>query len=58
MKKIRQNGALLWFGLRNVGILYSQAAIQRPIVYFPSFLETGLAEKIAVFDHTTRDPNR
>jgi hypothetical protein len=57
-EKIRQNVALFWFGLRNVGILYSQAAIQRPIVDFPAFLETGLAEKIAVCDHTTRDPNR
>jgi hypothetical protein len=33
-------------------------AIQRPIVDFPAFLETDLAEKMAVCDHTTRDPNR
>jgi hypothetical protein len=57
-EKIRQNVALFWFGLRNVGILYSQAAIQRPIVEFPAFLKTGLVEKIAVCDYTTRDPNR
>ncbi len=36
-------------------IFFSQAVIQRPIVEFPVFLETGLAEKIAVCDHTTRD---
>ena len=47
-----------WFGLRNVGILYSQATIQRPIVDFTAFLETGLTEKIAVCDYTTHDPNR
>jgi hypothetical protein len=52
-EKIRQNVALFWFGLRDVGILYSRAAIQRPIVDFPAFLETSLAEKIAVCDHTT-----
>jgi hypothetical protein len=57
-EKICQNVAQFWFGLRDVGILYSQAAIQRPIVDFPAFQETGLAEKIAVCDHTTRDPNR
>jgi hypothetical protein len=57
-EKIRQNVALFSFGLRDVGILYSQAAMQRPIVDFPAFLETGLTEKIAVCDHTTRDPNR
>jgi hypothetical protein len=39
-------------------IFFSQAVIQRPNVDFPAFLETGLAEKIAVCDHTTRDPNK
>ena len=39
-------------------IFFSQAAIQRTIVDFPAFLETGLDEKIAVCDHTTRDPNK
>jgi hypothetical protein len=44
-EKIRQSVALIWFGLRVVGILYIQAVIQRPVVDFPAFLETGLAEK-------------
>ncbi len=39
-------------------IFFSQAVIQRPIVDFPAFLETCLAEKIAVWDHTTHDPNK
>jgi hypothetical protein len=39
-------------------IFFSQAVIQRPIVNFPAFLETGFAEKIAVCDNTTRDPNK
>jgi hypothetical protein len=54
-EKIGQNVALFWFGLRNVVILYSQAAIQIPMVDFPGFLETGSVEDIAVCDHTTRD---
>jgi hypothetical protein len=52
---------LFWFGLRVVGFLqifYSQAAIQRKIVGSPAFLEHGLAEKIAVCDHTIRYPNK
>jgi hypothetical protein len=39
-------------------VFFLQAVIQRAIVDFSVFLETGLAEKIAVFDHTTRDPNK
>jgi hypothetical protein len=39
-------------------IFFSQAVIQRTIVDSPAFLETGLVEKIAVCDHTTRDPNK
>jgi hypothetical protein len=39
-------------------IFFSQAVVQRAIVDFPAFLETDLAEKIAVCDHTTRDPNK
>jgi hypothetical protein len=39
---------LFWFGLRDVGILYSQAVIQRKIDVSPAFLEHGLAEKNAV----------
>jgi hypothetical protein len=31
-EKIRQSSPLFWFGLRNDGILYIQAAIPRPIV--------------------------
>jgi hypothetical protein len=31
--------------------------IQRTIVDFPAFLETGLAKKISVCVHTTRVPN-
>jgi hypothetical protein len=47
-EKIRQSAALFWFGLRNVGILYSQAVIQRTFDVSPAFWEQGLAEKIAV----------
>jgi hypothetical protein len=39
-------------------IFFSQAVIQRAIVDFPAFLKTGLAKKIAVCAHTTRDPNK
>ncbi len=51
-EKIRQSDAPFWFGLRDFGILqifYSRALIQRTIVDSPAFLETGLAEKIAVW---------
>jgi hypothetical protein len=61
IEKIRQSSPLFWFGLRNDGILYLQAAIQRTIVDSPAFLEHGLAEKIAVCGHTihtTSDPNK
>jgi hypothetical protein len=47
---------LVW--LRDVGILYSRAEIQRTIVVTPAFLEHSLAEKIAVCAHTNRDPNK
>jgi hypothetical protein len=47
-EKILQGAALFWFVLRNVEVLYSQAAIQRTIVVPPEFLEHGLAKKIAV----------
>jgi hypothetical protein len=57
-EKIRQSSPLFWFGLRNDGILYIQAAIPRTIVESPAFLEHGSAEKIAVRAHTTRDPNK
>jgi hypothetical protein len=39
-------------------IFFSQAVIQSPNVDFPAFLETSLAGKIAVCDHTTLDPNK
>jgi hypothetical protein len=57
-EKIRQSSPLFWFGLRNDGILYIQAAIPRTIVESPAVLEHGSAEKIAVCAHTTRDPNK
>jgi hypothetical protein len=47
-EKIRQRAALFGFGLQNVKILqiiHSQAVLQRIVVDFPAFLETGLAEK-------------
>jgi hypothetical protein len=42
-EKIRQSAALFWFGLRNDGIFYMQAAIQRTIDVSPAFMEYGLA---------------
>jgi hypothetical protein len=47
-EKVRQSAALFWFGLRDVGILYLRAVIQRTIDVSPAFLEHGSAEKIAV----------
>jgi hypothetical protein len=47
-EKIRQMAALFWFGMRDVGLFYSRAVIQRTIVDFLAFLEHVLAEKIAV----------
>jgi hypothetical protein len=47
-EKIRQNAALFWFGLRDVGIFYSRAVIQRLFDVSPTFLEHGSEEKIAV----------
>ncbi len=45
-EKIDQSAAL--FGLRNAGILYLRAAIQRTINISPAFLELGSAKKITV----------
>jgi hypothetical protein len=45
-EKIRQSSALFWFGLRNDGIFYLRAAIQRTIDVSPAFMEYGLAKKI------------
>jgi hypothetical protein len=47
-EKIPQGAALFWFGLRDVGILCSQAIIQSTIDISPVFLEHGSAEKIVV----------
>jgi hypothetical protein len=47
-EKISQVAALFWFGLRDVGILYSRAVIQRTIDVSPAFMEHGSAEKITV----------
>jgi hypothetical protein len=47
-EKICQSAPLFWFGLRDVGILYSPAVIQRTIDVSPAFLEHNLAEKITV----------
>jgi hypothetical protein len=58
VEKIRQSDAQFWFGLRIFGFLHSQAVILRTIVDFPAFLDHGSAEKITVFAHTTRDPNK
>jgi hypothetical protein len=38
-EKISQSAALFWFGVRDVEILYSRAAILRTIDVFPAFLE-------------------
>jgi hypothetical protein len=47
-EKIRQSAALFWFGLQDVGIIYSQAVIQRTIDVSTAFLEHGSVEKIGV----------
>jgi hypothetical protein len=47
-EKICKSAALFWFGLRDGGVLYSRAVIQRTIDVSPLFLEHGSAEKIAV----------
>jgi hypothetical protein len=48
-EKFPQSAALFWFGLRDIGILYSQAVIQRTTDVSSSFLEHDFEEKIAVF---------
>ncbi len=40
-EKIHQSAALSWFGLRDVGNLYSRAVIQRTIDVSPAFFEHG-----------------
>jgi hypothetical protein len=44
-EKIRQNAALFWFGLRDIGILCFEP---KNIDVSPAFLEHSSAEKIAV----------
>jgi hypothetical protein len=46
-EKIRQSSPLFCFGLRNDGIFYLRAAIQRTIDVSPAFMEYDLAKKIA-----------
>jgi hypothetical protein len=53
-EKIRQSAALVEI----LPIFYSRAAIQRTIVDSPAFLETSLAEEMAVCAHTIRLPNK
>jgi hypothetical protein len=55
-EKFHPSTALFWFGLRDVGILYWRAVIQRTIDVSPAFLEHGSAEKIAVWVHANYDP--
>jgi hypothetical protein len=55
-EKIHKSAAFFWFGLLDVGILYSRAVIQRTVS--PAFLEHGLAEKITVSAHANRDLNK
>jgi hypothetical protein len=57
-EKIRQSAALFRFGLRDVEIHCSQAVIQRTIDFSPAYLEHGSAEKITVWAHANRDPNK
>jgi hypothetical protein len=47
-EKIHQSASLFWFALRNDGLLYLRAAIQRTIDMSPAFLEHGSAKKIKV----------
>jgi hypothetical protein len=44
--------------LRDVGIFYSRAPIQRTNDVSPAFLEHSSAEKIAAGAHANRDPNK
>jgi hypothetical protein len=46
-EEIRKSAALIWFGLQDVGILYSRAVIQGTIDVSSAILEHGWAEKIA-----------
>jgi hypothetical protein len=54
IQKIRQSGALFWFGLRIVGFC-SNILLTKTIDDSPAFLEHVSAEKIAVRVH---DPEK
>ncbi len=56
--KICQSALLFLFSLHDVGLLYSQAVIQRTIDVSSAFLEQGSAEKITVWAHADHDPNK
>jgi hypothetical protein len=58
VENIRQRAVLFWFGLRDVGIFYLRAIIQRTIVDFLAFLDHCSAENIVVCAYTNRDPNK
>jgi hypothetical protein len=45
-EKIRQSSPLFWFGVRNDGMFYLRAALQRTIDVSPAFMEYGLEKKI------------
>jgi hypothetical protein len=44
-EKIHQSAVLFWFGLRDVGILYSRAVIQRTIDVSPVFFGARFSGK-------------
>jgi hypothetical protein len=58
MKKSAKVQLYFGFGLQDVGILYSQAVIQSTIDVSPAFLVHGSVEKIVVWAHANRDPNK
>jgi hypothetical protein len=55
---MKKSAALFWFGLWDVGILYSQVVIQRKIESLTHFWSTGSVEKITVWAHANHDPNK
>jgi hypothetical protein len=52
-EKIRQSSALFWFGLRDAGILYLRAVIQRTIDVSKNFWSTVLWKRLQVADMQT-----
>ncbi len=58
MKKSAKMQLYFGFGLRNDGIFYLQAAIQRTIDISPAFLEHRSAKKITVWAPANREPNK